>query len=282
MPVLIGPLCAIGHVGRALAIRIGGLCVVKKRRASRVEMQETARHCTRAMDRRLDLAAEKLPTTPAPPRLSMYARRGAACGDIVFLERDGVRRLACVTHFDGYVYSFYEWDDRDLIRTRWTLNVDYNHEWYNAPLPTCCICVEADADCALPCACRAPSVCAQCAQRITQCPMCRSDISTFEERYRKANISSIELPKTPDRYPLSIRTKRMKQRIVWVHWEWTVRTLKALIEPLEDWYPADEQRIGFGGKLLDDSATLDSCGVGMHCSVFSVPDWMLDFYRSKD
>ncbi|AVK77420.1 Ubiquitin domain containing protein [Pandoravirus macleodensis] len=202
----------------------------------------------------------------AQPAASMLGRPGAASGDAVFLERATTRVLAVVKQFDGSVYHLNRrnLDDGIINHEPWTIDItkpDGHDGWQNAALPTCCVCLEADADCVLHCRCTAPSVCLLCTGLIDQCPFCREPLHNVTCR-RAQPLYSIEPhnPTDPWSY-VYIKALDGRLRMVESRDGWSMRTLKGLCAYRLDDPHVVFQRMVFGGRVLGDEGTVSSYGL---------------------
>jgi len=203
--------------------------------------------------RRIDKGDHKTPT---------YGRPGAGPGSIVFLT-DGDRfALASIEYVGARAYRVapyeivegrYVWNDRAM----WTIDLtqsDGTATWTNAPLPTCCVCLDAAANVALLCQCTAPCVCSGCAPSIDKCPQCSQGIKN-RSRADDQEILSIDTAETWSRMTLFLQTGTGKTVHLEVCSHWTIYMLKLMLQYKEG-IPPDHPRFYFAGQLLNDARTV--------------------------
>lgn len=204
---------------------------------------------------------------------TMYGRPGADVGDVVLLTKDSQTKMAIITAFDTHTYTLapHVGDSRKCPRQstdmQWSICIDTpdgNDGWVNAPLPPCCVCLDAAADRVLACRCTVPCVCAGCVRKeqLDRCPQCRHPVASDPHgpHHIYANLYSIESYDDRPRITVFARTTAGKSMILRVHRRRTVRTVKVALF-VENGIPVDQQRLSFAGRAMNDAQTLADLGI---------------------
>lgn len=243
----------------------------KKQRTNRTDIPTALRKRNTSPTQAFVMTAANTNHEPSDP---YYRRQGAGMGDLVFLQKGEQRTLATVLSFDNYDYMLalhraprYKDDARwsDTIVLVDTGRVGGNDGWSNTRLPTCCVCLAADADFALDCRCTVPGLCVLCAPRLHACPQCRQPNASYVEDNNaraggsdtglQSNIYAIEPSREVRRFSFNIKGIRGETRQIVVCGAWNVRTLRKVVSNSLGYFA---ERMIYRGKQLDDRAVVDA------------------------
>ncbi|AVK76323.1 Ubiquitin [Pandoravirus neocaledonia] len=132
------------------------------------------------------------------------------------------------------------------------------NEGINAPLPACCVCIDAASNCFLWCRCTMPCVCAECARRVSACPQCREPLardSVPMSPYGWGNIGAIQPDSAKDEMTLSLKMLTGRWVAVKARRNDTVLKVKQAVQDSTGFHPTD-QKLNFDGRWLDDRLAL--------------------------
>jgi ubiquitin len=204
----------------------------------------------------------------------VYGRPLAGQGSLAFVNADRGPTLVRVCEASGAVYRVEPYapsmcpDDLIVpnVGTSWQIDMrgdaEKAHRTVNAPLPTCCVCTEAAANCFLWCRCTVPCVCSGCAGRLVKCPQCRTDVDKRlpKSPYGWGNIGALQPECAWGRMALFLKTLTGKTVTVEARRNDTVLAIKEMLYD-EEGIPPDQQRMWFAGTQLDDRLALSFYGI---------------------
>jgi hypothetical protein len=212
-----------------------------------------------------------------------YGRPYAGTGNLALVHIDAKPTLVVVTSVDAAegIYRVIPYCpsmriDRlgEVAALKDTIEIDMraeakNRERVNAPLPTCCVCMNAPSNCFLWCRCAMPCLCTSCAGIINACPQCRDPIARdiALSPYGWGNIGAMyPVEWSRSKMTLFLRTLTGKRITIQARSSDTILEIKRLVHDKEG-VPADQQRMKFAGKLLDDRLSLSFYGIAKESSI---------------
>jgi hypothetical protein len=200
-----------------------------------------------------------------------YGRPQAGTDSLALVHIDGTPTLVTVTEVADAVYRVVRYRPR-IGPTRGATDdgidpipIDMRDEAnvkINAPLPTCCVCMNAPSNCFLYCRCTMPSTCQACAARLDACPQCREPIPRDLPRspFGWGNIGGLYPLGSWGEMTLFIKTLTRRRITLQVRRNHRILEIKELVHDKEC-IPADQQRLHFAGYRLDDRLALSFYGV---------------------
>jgi hypothetical protein len=190
--------------------------------------------------------------------VDLQGRPGAGRGSFVFVSKQGEPVLATVEETGDCEY---------LLTPRGGGSgriVDMKDNagdgcWINSPLPECCICYDAGANCVLPCPCSSLRVCSLCIPSIDACPICRAAVVTALVPlgpHHRGNVASLEPPCMWGDITVYMKTLTGNCKTLTVRRNQTAFDLKARFFGRDDPPPTCTGAITFAGHRLDERLTL--------------------------